>query len=195
MTSDDITKRLDFMREATRLKDVLRRTYTLGGQSESTAEHSWALCLLIMTFADQMPDIDLLKLLKICIIHDLGEAIHGDIPAISVLASANKSVQEREDLLVIMESLPISLRDEFLSLWDEYEAASTPEARLAKAFDKIETISQHNTGQNPSDFDYAFNLTYGRRYTDHSTLTRQIRDILDQATKRNMHGTRALLAD
>lgn len=186
MTKGDLEKRLDFLREASRLKDILRRTYTHGGQTESTAEHTWALCLLVMTFADQLEGIDLLKLLKICILHDLGEAIHGDVPAISLHASANKSAQEREDLLTIMTPLPDELQGEFLALWDEYENAASPEARLAKAFDKIETISQHNAGLNPDDFDHTFNLTYGRKYTDATELTRRIRAILDEETRRNM---------
>lgn len=185
MTTHEIKKRLDFLREASKLKDVLRRAFTLGGQAESTAEHTWGLCLLVITFADQLEGIDLLRLLKICILHDLGEAIHGDIPAISVEASSNKSQQEREDLLTVMAPLPEHLKEEFLELWDEYENASSPEARMAKAFDKLETISQHNTGINPPDFDHEFNLTYGRRYTDHSALTRAIRDVIDSETMRN----------
>ncbi|GBR69345.1 HD domain-containing protein [Gluconobacter kanchanaburiensis] len=193
MTEGDLAKRLDFLREASRLKDILRRTYTHDGHTESTAEHSWALCLLVMTFADQLGDIDLLKLLKICIIHDLGEAIHGDVPAISQTASAGKAAQEREDLLAIMVPLPHELQSEFLSLWDEYEHAASPEARLAKAFDKIETISQHNAGLNPDDFDHTFNLTYGRRYTDATDLTRRIRAILDRETRLNMQRTRSMI--
>ncbi|KXV24943.1 HD domain-containing protein [Gluconobacter japonicus] len=184
MTTTEIERRLEFLREASKLKDVLRRSFTQDGQPESTAEHTWGLCLLVMTFADYLEGIDLLKLLKICILHDLGEAIHGDVPAISIEASLNKSKQEREDLLTIMAPLPDTLQAEFLQLWDEYENASSPEARMAKAFDKIETNWQHNNGVNPPDFDHGFNLTYGRRYTDHSSLTRAIRDVLDRETRR-----------
>ena len=184
MTTTEIERRLEFLREASKLKDVLRRSFTQDGQPESTAEHTWGLCLLVMTFADYLEGLDLLKLLKICILHDLGEAIHGDVPAISIEASLNKSTQEREDLLTIMAPLPDTLQAEFLQLWDEYENASSPEARMAKAFDKIETIWQHNNGVNPPDFDHGFNLTYGRRYTDHSSLTRAIRDVLDRETRR-----------
>lgn len=186
MTQGDIERRLEFLREASRLKDVLRRTYTRSGQVESTAEHTWALCLLVMTFADQLTGLDLLKLLKMCILHDLGEAIHGDVPAISLTDPAAKSAREREDLLTIMTPLPAELRNEFLALWDEYENAASPEARIAKAFDKIETISQHNGGLNPETFDHTFNLTYGRAYTDTNDLTRGIRDILDRETRENM---------
>nr|WP_294914645.1 HD domain-containing protein [uncultured Neokomagataea sp.] len=185
ISQHSIEKRLTFLREASRLKDVLRRAYTLNGLPESTAAHSWGLCLMVMTFADQLPpEINLTKLFKLCILHDLGEAIHGDIPATSLTASATKSTQERTDLLTVMETLPDDLKSEFLSLWDDYENAISPEAKLAKAFDKLETISQHINGTNPDDFDHRFNLHYGRKYTDGTPLTRAIRTILDETTTR-----------
>jgi putative hydrolase of HD superfamily len=69
-------------------------------------------------------------------------------------------------------------------LWDEYEAATTPTARLAKALDKLETILQHTQGQNPADFDYGFNLEYGRAFTrDHPVIV-ALREILDLETAR-----------
>jgi putative hydrolase of HD superfamily len=73
-------------------------------------------------------------------------------------------------------------RDEILALWDEYEAAQSAEARLAKALDKLETIMQHNQGQNPADFDYRFNLEYGKRYTTGDPLIESIREVLDRET-------------
>ncbi|GCE84168.1 HD domain-containing protein [Komagataeibacter diospyri] len=182
LTEENIRDRLTFLEEASRLKDVLRSSFTREAKPESTAEHSWSLCLMILCFADQMAGIDLLKLLKICILHDLGEALNGDIPAIGQNAAHPKSAQERADLEIIMRSLPLDLRNEFLGLWDEYENAVSPEARLAKAFDKLETISQHNSGRNPPSFNYTFNLSYGRNYTDHFDLTKNIRNIVDHAT-------------
>jgi putative hydrolase of HD superfamily len=71
-----------------------------------------------------------------------------------------------------------------LSLWDEYEAATSVEARLAKGLDKLETILQHTQGANPPDFDYAFNLAYGRQYTSADPLLAAIRARLDQETAR-----------
>jgi putative hydrolase of HD superfamily len=124
-------------------------------------------------------------------VHDLGEAIHGDIPAIHQEASAPKAGQERADLLALMTTLPQDAQHEILSLWDEYENASTVEARVAKAFDKLETLMQHNQGANPADFDYVFNIDYGRRFTDQVPLAAQFRAILDAETKahaRRMNG-------
>jgi len=76
------------------------------------------------------------------------------------------------------------LRDEIVELWDEYEAATTPEARLAKALDKLETILQHTQGDNPPGFDYRFNLGYGREYTAGDPLIEAMRRILDEETER-----------
>ena len=182
MTEAELSQRLEFLRNAERLKDTVRNAFTTAGRTESVADHTWRLCLLAVTFADQLPDVDLLKLLKICVLHDLGEAISGDIPAPMQDQANPKSVEERADFATLIEPLPEALREEFLVLWDEYEHASSPEARVAKALDKIETILQHNQGLNPDDFDYGFNLEYGRRYTDSVPLATQIRAVLDRDT-------------
>lgn len=75
------------------------------------------------------------------------------------------------------------MRSGIVDLWDEYEAAVTPEARLAKALDKLETSMQHNQGRNPDSFDYRFNLGYGAKYTRDHPLISGIRRILDEETE------------
>jgi putative hydrolase of HD superfamily len=184
MQIEQIQARLSFLREAERLKDVLRTAHTRTGKQESTAEHTWRLCLFIMSFADQLPNLDQLKVLKMALLHDLGEAIHGDIPAIHQ-TGLDKTEQERTDLITLMQPLPMQLQAEFLALWDEYNQAQTPEAQAVKAFDKLETILQHNQGANPSDFDYVFNLAYGQRYTQRQPLFAAIRALLDAGTQQH----------
>jgi putative hydrolase of HD superfamily len=71
-----------------------------------------------------------------------------------------------------------------VALWDEYEAAATAEAKLAKALDKLETIMQHTQGKNPPAFDYRFNLAYGRDQTADQPLIAAVRAILDAETER-----------
>jgi putative hydrolase of HD superfamily len=78
--------------------------------------------------------------------------------------------------------LPVASQELLVALWDEYEAAATPEAKIAKALDKLETIMQHNQGANPPNFDYAFNLDYGKKFTDAVPLAAMIRTILDEET-------------
>ncbi|MCG5261584.1 HD domain-containing protein [Cupriavidus gilardii] len=178
-----IEGRLDFLRAAERLKDVLRSARTSSGRAESTAEHSWRLCLMAMVFEDQLPGLDWLKVLKLCIVHDLGEAIHGDIPATEQAASPGKGERERQDLLALTSGLDASVRNGILSLWDEYEAAASQEAKAVKALDKLETLLQHNQGSNPPDFDYRFNLDYGKRHTDTHPLFRAMRELIDKDTR------------
>lgn len=182
MNANDLQGCLTFLREAERLKSVLRSAFTSTGQQESTAEHSWRLCLMAMVFSSEFPELNLAKVLNLCVLHDLGEAIHGDVPAIYQAQTPNKSEQERTDLKTLMHSLPTALFDEFIGLWEEYEAAAGPEARMVKGLDKLETILQHNQGANPADFDYGFNLDYGQKYMGSHPLLLQIRALVDADT-------------
>ena len=181
---------VDFLRAAERLKVTRRSAYTSTGDAESVAEHSWRLCLMALVLRDEFPEVDIGRLVAMCVVHDLGEAIGGDVPAPEQAArlardpTASKSAQERADLLTLLEPLPTRIRAEITALWDEYEAAKSPEARVAKALDKLETILQHTQGENPPEFDYGFNLGYGRAFTsDHPTIVR-LREMLDRETER-----------
>lgn len=184
MNFQDLKSVIAFLKAAERLKSVLRSGHTSSGRQESTAEHSWRLCLMAMTLEPAYPQLDFLRLLKICVIHDLGEALNGDIPAPQQIGKPDKSEQERSDFARLAASLPDRLRAELLALWDEYETAATPEARVAKALDKLETILQHIQGRNPPDFDYAFNLDYGQSCTALDSTTMALRRLLDAETAR-----------
>lgn len=177
----EITGIIQFLEEAERLKNAMRSGYSSKGRQESVAEHTWRLCLMCMLLQRYSPGANLEKLMKMCIIHDLGEALHGDIPAPEQVTA--KGADERADLVEITASLPPAISGEILQLWDEYEAGNSAEARLAKALDKLETILQHTQGRNPPDFDYGFNLEYGRKYTENDPVARFIRELLDEKTR------------
>lgn len=175
---------LDFLRAAEALKHTTRVAWTSTGEQENVASHTWRLCLMALVLAPRFPGIDVGKLLRICIVHDLGEAIGGDISAKLQVNMPNKAEQERRDLLQLCEPLPARTRDEIVALWDEYEQAASPEARIAKGLDKLETILQHNQGAMPDDFDFRFNLEYGAKYTTDDPILRTIRAVLDDETER-----------
>jgi len=179
---------INFLKAAERLKDTLRSGVTTSGRPESTAEHTWRLCLFVMALEDHMPGIDIAKLLRICVIHDLGEAIGGDVPAVEQDPTRPKSGAERNDFQTLIAPLPNALKARFLALWDEYDAVATPEARLAKGLDKLETIMQHNQGADTEAIDHAFNLNYGRSHTDADPLLASIRRVLDIETERRARG-------
>lgn len=181
-----LARAVEFLYAAEKLKDTLRSGNTSSGKRESVAEHTWRLALMALVFADEMPGVDLLKLLKIIIVHDLGEAIGGDIPAIDQRPDASKSARERADFITLIHPLHEPLRGELLALWDDYEDARSPEARLAKGLDKLETIFQHNQGLNSPDFDYAFNIGYGAKHTVGHPLLEALRALADEGTRRRM---------
>ncbi len=179
---DHISAYLAFFRNTEALKDTLRSGHTAGGRPESTAEHSWRLALMALALEEELPGIDHHRLLGLLIIHDLGEAVSGDIPAPE--QTGNKQAGERRDLQTLLAPLPEPVSARLLALWDEYSAAETPEARLAKGLDRLETVLQHVQGRNPPDFDLGFNLGYGRAHTDSHPLIAALRDPVDAETAR-----------
>lgn len=154
---EKLERYLQFMREAERLKNVLRSARTSTGRHESTAEHTWRLALLALVLADEKPELDLPRVLAMCLVHDLGEAYEGDIPAVAQCDPASKAAAELAAMERLTPLLPAEAAARIRTLWEEYEACATPEARWVKALDKAETILQHNQGANPADFDYEFN--------------------------------------
>src|SRR4051812_32715579 len=181
----DLDGILAFLRAAESLKTATRSGWTSDGQPESVAEHTWRLCLMALVLHSRFSDVNFERLVKICIVHDLGEAIGGDVPAPEqVRRGASKSSDERRGPLTPLPPLPAEIRDEIPALWDEYEGARSPEARLAKALDKLETILQHTQGANPPRFDYRFNLDYGRQFTADHPLLVELRAALDAETER-----------
>ena len=179
---------LDFLKDSEQLKDTTRSSYTSKGRHESTAEHSWRLCLMAIVLEKEFQGIDMEKLLKLCIIHDLGEALNGDISAVDQTDDVNKSLEERKDFMELARPLSPELRKKILSLWDEYENAESQEAKLAKALDKLETLLQHTQGKNLGNIDYQFNMNYGKQYTDFDPVTRELRALIDIETKKLAEG-------
>lgn len=189
MTDDALTRYVRFIKEAEGLKSVTRTSWTATGRQESTAEHSWRLCLLASLLSHDMPDLDREKVLRMCLIHDLGELYSGDVSAAACPDQQAKYAEERAAAEAVFAFLPKPAAQEFFALWEEYNAAATPEARFVKALDKAETILQHNQGTNPADFDYAFNLAYGKEYFSGAPCLEPLRAILDSDTRDRMAKT------
>ena len=138
----EAAKLLELVHLAEKLKDTTRHCYTSGGRHESVAEHSWRMTLMAYWVSDEFPEADLLKILKMCLIHDLGEIFTGDIP-VSVKTAADET---REEALLMewVASLPSPYREEMRALYDEMIARETLEARIYKAMDSLEAVIQHN---------------------------------------------------
>lgn len=179
----DLRGLLAFLRESELLKSTLRTAWTSSGRRESTAEHSWRLALFSALLLEYFPGLDARKTLTMCLVHDLGELYDGDISAATLPDEEVKHQMEARAVERVLSLLPPGPREELQSLWREYNENKSAEARLVKALDKAETILQHNQGKNPPDFDYAFNLRYGKPYFETSPLLRTLRALLDQETQ------------
>ncbi len=189
MTAAERDAYLGFLRAAGALKDTLRSGWTQAGRAESTAEHTWRLCLMAVLLEDELEGVDVKRLLQLLVVHDLGEAVGGDIPA--PLQAGDKTADERTDFLRLTAGLPAAAAARLLALWDEYNAVATPEARLAKGLDRLETVLTHAEGANPPGFDYAFNLGYGRAHTDAHPIVAALRAPVDAETARRAREGRA----
>jgi len=181
MDESDIDGTIAFLALAERLKDTLRNSRTSTGRTESTAEHTWRLALMALLLGPEL-GVDVGRLIRICLVHDLAEAFTGDLPAPSPRQPGVKRAREREALATLTMTLPTRQRADLFALWEEYESGSTKEGRLAKGLDKLETILQHAQGLNPRDFGYAYNLSYGQKDTSTHPLLAALRARLDEAT-------------
>lgn len=122
---------LEALSVAERLKDATRHCYTKNGRHESVAEHSWMMTLMAFLIKDEFPDADIDKVIKMCIIHDLGEAFTGDIPTFD--KTKKNEITEKTLLTQWLNSLPNTQRNEMTSLFEEMEKRETAEAKIFKA--------------------------------------------------------------
>ena len=179
-----------FIKDTESLKDTLRTGITQQGRQESVAEHSWRLATMATLICTRyFPELNFKKVITMCLIHDLGEIINGDIPAPEQVHHPNKSEQERKDFEQVIGSLPHDLAKELLLAWDEYEEVASQEARLVKALDKLETIIQHNQGNHSPDFDHSFDLTYGQQYMGFHPIIVELRQMVDEETSQSIRGS------
>ena len=154
---------IDFLRVMERLKDAPRHCWTTGGRRESVAEHSWRVSLMAMLMADEFPGVDIDKVVRMCLVHDIGEAITGDIPTF-MKTDADRVVEGRE-VDALIGGLPEPWPEQLGTLFAEMEALQTPEAKLYKALDRMEAIQSHNESDVATwlPLEYELNLTYGEK--------------------------------
>ncbi|GIV68725.1 HD domain-containing protein [Caldilinea sp.] len=138
-TNDRLAAQLAFLLEIDRLKRVLRRTAIVGGERrENSAEHSWHLAVMAMVLAEHANEpIDLLHTIKLVLVHDIVEIDAGDTFAYDAQANLDKEERERAAADRIFSLLPDDQREELRSLWEEFDARQTPEARFANALDRL----------------------------------------------------------
>ena len=152
---------LSALHTAERLKDATRHCVTSRGRRESVAEHSWRLALMAYWIRDEFPEVDFDRVIRMCLIHDLGECFTGDIPTFQKTEADEK--REEELLLSWVRTLPEPYAGEMEALYREMAALETTEAKIYKALDNMEAVIQHNESPISSwaPNEYELNRTYG----------------------------------
>lgn len=144
--SDRLERQFAFLNEADRLKSVLRATTLVdGSRPENSGEHSWHLALYALVLADQAgTGVNIDRVIRMLLIHDLVEIDVGDVPIHAQDGQAHASVETRAAEARaadrIFGLLPDDLRQELRALWEEFEAADTPDARFAKSLDRVQPV-------------------------------------------------------
>jgi putative hydrolase of HD superfamily len=143
MTSTRLERQIRFLVEADKLKEIFRQTLcTQSRRPENDAEHSWHLCLLAIVLAEHanFPQLDLGRVLRMLIVHDLVEIDAGDTYAYDQARMADQHAREAVAAERIFGLLPPDQALEFRAVWDEFEERKTPEAKFAAAVDRFQPI-------------------------------------------------------
>ena len=182
---------LNALHVAERLKDATRHCYTSGGRHESVAEHSWRITLMAYWIKDEFPQADMDKVIRMCLIHDLGEAFTGDIPSFLKTAAD----EDREEMLLAnwVSSLPEPYRQEMAALYEEMKARQTLEARIFKALDNLEAVIQHNESDLSTwtENEYELNLHYGEDKVAFSPYLTALRQAIREDTEEKLRAAAA----
>lgn len=179
-------KLLDALLIAERLKGITRHCYASNGRRESVAEHCWMVSLMAYFLRDEFPDADMDKVIKMCIIHDLGECFTGDIPVFE----KNAAHEEKEEELLYewVKTLPEEYAEEMLQLYKEMAEQNTIEAKIYKALDSLEALIQHNISDISTWIprEYELNLTYAYDRVEFSDYLKSLRDAIREDTINKM---------
>ena len=178
----NVREYLDILHVAEKLKDTPRHCTTTNGRTESVAEHSWRISLMAFLLRNEFPEADIDKVIRMCLIHDLGECFTGDIPTF------RKTDHDRdmEDSLLEqwIKTLPEEISKEMEVLYKEMDAQNTVEAKIYKSLDKLEALIQHN--ESPldtwSENEFELNKTYAFDTVSFSDWLTELRKAILQDT-------------
>lgn len=167
---------LKILKTASQLKQNTRHSWLANGRRECVAEHCWRLSIFAYFMKDEFPDVDIDKVIKMCLFHDMGEAFTGDIP--SFLKSEVDEEKESSVLNEWVKSLPTPYKDELSNIYKEIEEQKTQEAKLFKALDKLEAAISHNEADLSTwiELEYELNPIYGKEESQFSQYTKELQN-------------------
>lgn len=176
----EVNEFLDFMHAVENLKQVTRHSWTSQGRHEDVAAHSWRVALMAMMVSDEFKELDMNRVIKMCLIHDLGESITSDIPSF-------EKTEEDEDVEIkaqdqLINRVSGAFHEELKALFHEINEMKTKEAKLYKCLDKLEALIQHNEAGLDTwlDLERELQLTYGVEECEAFDYTKKLRERVKQ---------------
>lgn len=167
MTSENLAKQIAFIKEIDKIKYIRRRTRLFNSdRNENDAEHSWHLAMMALVLSDYSDaEVDLLKVIKMVLIHDIVEIDAGD----TFIYDPNKNHENTEEELKsaqrIFGLLPEKQAAEFIEIWTEFEEGVSEEAKFARAMDRLEPLLQNtsNGGGTWKEFGVRYQQVYDKK--------------------------------
>lgn len=167
MQTDVLLQQISFIKEIDKLKYIQRKTKLFNSdRHENDAEHSWHLAMMTVVLAAHSDTpIDVLKVLKMVLIHDVVEIDSGDTFIYDTLKNHDNTAEELLAAKRIFGLLPAAQATAFIAIWEEFEAGVTPEAKFAKAMDRLEPLLQNtsNNGGTWTEFDVPYQKVYDKK--------------------------------
>ena len=167
MQTDNLLKQISFIKEIDKLKYIQRKTKLFNSdRPENDAEHSWHLAMMTIVLAEHSDKpIDVLKVLKMVLIHDIVEIDAGDIFLYDTSKNHNNTEQEQLAAKRIFGLLPAEQAEEFITIWEEFEEGITDEAKFAKSMDRFEPLLQNtsNNGGTWAEFNVPYQKVYDKK--------------------------------
>ncbi|NQD69642.1 HD domain-containing protein [Sphingobacterium shayense] len=167
MVTERLRQQLDFIKEIDKLKYIQRRTKLFNSdRCENDAEHSWHLAMMTLVLAEHSNlEVDVLKVLKMVLIHDIVEIDAGDTFIYDEVKNHTNTETERLAAQRVFGLLPENQAKEFIMIWEEFEAGLTEEAKFARAMDRIEPLLQNisNNGGTWREFNVGYEKVYEKK--------------------------------
>lgn len=183
MMNEDLQRQVDFIKEIDKLKYIQRKTKLFNSdRHENDAEHSWHLAMMTIVLSNHSnKPIDVLKVLKMVLIHDIVEIDAGDTFIYDTVKNHSNTDEELIAAKRIFGLLPQEQAEEFISIWEEFEQGETNEAKFAKSMDRLEPLLQ-NTSNNGGTWK-EFNVPYQKVYEKKKAINQGSATIWNYAEK------------
>lgn len=167
MTPENLLQQINFIKEIDKVKYIQRKTKLFNSdRNENDAEHSWHLALMALVLAEHSnTPVDVLKVVKMVLIHDIVEIDAGDTFIYDTQKNHSNTEEERLAANRIFGLLPKEQADDFIAVWEEFEAGETDEAKFARAMDRLEPLLQNNSnnGGTWKEFDVPFEKVHQKK--------------------------------